>query len=121
MHVCKMGKEKCISNMMNIVPLLRNKQPAHFSTSTVAMQGKTLVLFCIAKVLDLDIISVDTKKQMTQGQNEYNWTSLMFMCFVTQVFLLYPSAGEESFSVPSLSSVGAESCHTAGVTVAVPH
>lgn len=38
-----------------------------------------------------------------------------------QVFLLYPSAGEESFSVPSLSSVGAESRHTAGVTVAVLH
>lgn len=41
--------------------------------------------------------------------------------FLKQVFLLYPCAGEEGFSVPSLSSAGAESRHTAGVTVAVLH
>lgn len=68
------------------------------------------------------MVSVDTKKQMSQGQNEYNRDipNVQVLCY-TGIFLLYPSAGEESFSVPSLSSVGAESCHTAGVAVAVPH
>lgn len=40
---------------------------------------------------------------------------------VKQVGLLYSSAGEQSSSVPWLSCIGAESSHTAGVTVAVPY
>ena len=35
--------------------------------------------------------------------------------------LLYPSAGEHCFPVPWLSCMGAETRHTAGVAVAVPH
>ncbi len=38
-----------------------------------------------------------------------------------QVDVLYPGAGEQCFSGPWLSCIGAESSHTAGVTVAVPH
>lgn len=59
---------------------------------------------------------------VTGERKQLVWLLMAADCVaVPRGVLLYPGAGEDSPAVPSLSSVGAERRHTAGVAVAVSH